>query len=142
MISRLTVTPALLVVLTCIVSANEPNAKDKALVSALKGVKARPSGFGKTVISDVQEAAKVFGEADLGQVQKQVDFAKQKLVGFAWEGSHKVFGFDFKEQKGKVNVRVWIISPKRPAGTVNDAIPKGEWLVMPKDAIWERLDPP
>ncbi|MCI0459329.1 MAG: hypothetical protein L0Z62_20460 [Gemmataceae bacterium] len=73
--------------------ASEQDKQDKdAVVREIKvpGFKGLPKGNPKkpTVITNAEELAKTFLETDRQEaIQKQVDFAKDKLLFFAWSGS-------------------------------------------------------
>jgi hypothetical protein len=117
------------------VRAAEPAKDDKQAVRELKDVRATTTA--KNVnkpaeVTSADEAAKVFDKDTLEKVKKEVDFSKEKLVCFDWEGSGQDM-VAFKLDKDKdAQVVVFTYTP----GRTKDLRMHSRAFVMPKDMKW------
>jgi hypothetical protein len=117
------------------VRAAEPAKDDKPAVRELKDV--RPTLPAKDVnkpaeIKTAEEAAKVFDKDALEKVKKEVDFSKEKLVCFDWEGSGQDM-LAFKVEKDK-DAQVVVFTYTR--GLTKDLGKHARVFVMPQDMKW------
>jgi hypothetical protein len=114
-------------------AAHKPD--EKPLVRELKGIKAMVSPrTGAREITDAKEWANI--EKDLPEEFKnQVDFTREKVVGFGWAGSSSTsLSFAVRQCKGKLTVVVHI---NHPNPSLADYRLHGAWIVMPRDVTWE-----
>ena len=115
--------------------AAEPAKDDKPAVRELKDVRVTlpAKDVNKPAeIKTAEEAAKVFDKDALEKVKKDVDFNKEKLVCFDWEGS----GQDtvtFKLDKDK-DAQVVVFTYTR--GRTKDLRMHARVFVMPKEMKW------
>lgn len=92
MLTRYLFLACLVILAPCGVQADDPTKKPDQLVKELTAP--RPNGIPRgnprtpIEITSADELAKAFTDKDaVAAIQKDVDFAKQKLVSFAWAGS-------------------------------------------------------
>lgn len=92
-----------------------------------------PEAFAAGSAEDLAKLKPLAGNADLGALAKQVDFTKEKVVVFAWQGSGgDKFAPDVKTDGGKV-LAVFTYSP----GVTDDLRRHGFAFAVPKDAAVE-----
>jgi hypothetical protein len=109
----------------------------KQSVRMLEGIIGGPVAWG-TVI-DEKELAKIADKTMRERFLKEVDFSKEKLVGFGWKGSGSDrLRFHYREWKGQVTVFVSIDTPM-PATA--DLRVHAVWLVLPSGAKWINGNP-
>lgn len=126
-----------------VLSAQDPAKQDKKDAEVkeidLKGAKLKPVRGGlkdPTVITSAEELAKQFEDNALqGQILKQVDLAKQKLLYFAWSGSG---GDKITFEVGKGDKAPEVIFRYKP-GLTRDLRPHFHLFAVPKDAT-SRID--
>ena len=114
----------------CLILTVGVQAADDAKEIELKGLKAdvpmtQPSQF--TQIKTSEELAKVFPQKEVVEaIQKDVDFAKQKLVFFAWAGSggDRITAATTKEE----------VTFTYKGGLTRDFRPHFKLFAIPKDA--------
>jgi len=117
------------------VPAAEPAKDDKQAVRELKDIRATTTAKDvnkPTEIKTAEEAAKVFDKDALEKVKKDVDFNKEKLVCFDWEGSGQDM-LAFKLDKDK-DAPVVVFTYTR--GATKDLRMHARVFVMPRDMKW------
>ncbi len=83
-----------------------------------------------TVIANAEELGKTFADEELRtRLKKEVDFAKQQMLYFAWSGS----GGDKLEPKVEEGKVLFQYKP----GLTRDLRPHFKLFVLPKDATWK-----
>jgi hypothetical protein len=117
------------------VRAAEPAKDDKQAVRELKDIRANTTAKDvnkPTEITTAEEAAKAFDKEALEKVKKEVDFSKEKLLCFDWEGSGQdKVGFKLEKDKDAMLV---VFTYTR--GLTKDLRMHSHVFVMPKDAKW------
>ena len=122
--------------LTTLTAVRGQEQKDAVREIDLKGLKLG-AGKGKVtnpmVIASVEELQKAIpGEDVQNKIKGQVDFAKEKVLYFAWAGSggdKLTPDVDMKDKQVTVNFRY-------KGGLTNDLRQHHHVFVIPKDATW------